>query len=186
MLQTAESRRVEARRKPAAPIVLIVIVSVLILGLLSWLLYLHHASPGLADRLTFLPPLEALLNGLAAVSLVAGFLFIRRHKVRAHRNSMAAAFLFSILFFVVYTINHAIHGDLYFQGSGAMKTAYLSILASHIALSAVALPLALVTFYFALSGRFRRHRSIARYTLPIWLYVSVTGVVVYLMLGYFH
>lgn len=181
MPQAVESRRSGI---PTRLVVAVILISLLVIGAISWLIYVHHASAGFADRWTFLPVVEAVLNALAAAALLAGFYFIRRHRVRAHRNSMAAAFVISVLFLATYTTNHALHGDMYFQGVGALKTTYLSILASHIVLSAVALPLVLITFFFALTRRFRRHRAIARFTLPIWLYVSVTGVVVYLMLEF--
>lgn len=161
-----------------------ILISVAVIGALSWLIYAHHAPAGFADRFTFLPILEAVLNGLAAIALIAGFRFIRLHRVRAHRNAMRAAFALSVLFLIIYSANHALHGDMYFQGTGTVRTAYLSILASHILLSAVALPLVLITFFFALTRRFQKHRAIARFTLPIWLYVAVTGVVVYLMLEF--
>jgi putative membrane protein len=93
------------------------------------------------------------------------------------------AFIFSALFLVSYITNHALHGETHFPGSGTVRTFYLSLLASHVLLSIVALPMVLTTFFFSLSGRFRQHRKIARFTLPIWLYVSVTGVVVYAMLA---
>jgi putative membrane protein len=167
----------------ALPVAAIVAVSVLALGFLCWLLYVHRASGAFATRLNFLPSLEALLNGLCTVALLTGFYFIRRRNIVAHRRSMIAAFIFSLLFLVSYILHHALHGDARFPGHGTVRTVYLSILISHITLSAVALPMVLTTFFFALSGRFAKHRALARYTLPIWLYVSVTGVVVYAMLA---
>ena len=97
---------------------------------------------------------------------------------------MMIAFVFSSLFLVSYIINHALHGDTIFPNVGMVKTVYLWILFSHITLSIVALPMVLTTFFFSLSGRFRQHRKLARFTLPIWLYVSVTGVVVHTMLAH--
>jgi putative membrane protein len=146
---------------------------------LLWLLYVHHPPPGLAQQWIFLPRLNALLNGLSAVALCAGLYFIKHKDVRAHRASMLVAFGFSSLFLVSYIVNHALRGDTHFPGTGMARTVYLSILSSHILLSIVALPLVLTTLFFALSGRFMMHRRIARVTLPIWLYVSVTGVVVF-------
>jgi putative membrane protein len=96
---------------------------------------------------------------------------------------MMTAFAFSALFLVSYVANHALHGDTIFPGHGTVRTVYLAILISHIFLSVVVLPLILITFFFSLSGRFAQHKRIARYTFPIWLYVSVTGVVVYAMLA---
>jgi putative membrane protein len=144
-----------------------------------WLLYVHHPPAALAQRWIFLPRLNALLNGLSAVALCAGLYFIKRKNVRAHRASMLVAFSFSSVFLVTYIVNHALRGDTHFPGVGTARTVYLSILTSHILLSIVALPLVLTTLFFALSGRFMMHRRLARVTFPIWLYVSVTGVVVF-------
>jgi putative membrane protein len=146
---------------------------------LLWLLYVHHPPTALAQRWIFLPRLNALLNGLSAVALCAGLYFIRHKNVRAHRTSMLMAFGFSSLFLVSYIVNHALRGDTHFPIVGAARTIYLSILTSHILLSIVALPLVLTTLFFALSGRFTMHRPLARVTFPIWLYVSVTGVIVF-------
>jgi putative membrane protein len=149
---------------------------------LLWLLYVHHPSPGLAQRWIFLPRLNALLNGLSAVALGAGLYFIKHKNVHAHRTSMLMAVGFSSLFLVSYIVNHALRGDTKFPDVGAARTVYLSILTSHILLSIVALPLVLTTLFLALSGRFRAHRRLARITFPVWLYVSVTGVVVFELL----
>jgi putative membrane protein len=160
----------------------IIALSAAATAFLFWLIYVHTAPRAYADRLLFLPALDALLNGLAAICLVSGFLFIRRRNIRAHRRSMIAAFLFSSLFLVCYILNHALHGDILYQGHGAMRPVYFSVLISHIVLCTVALPMVLITFFFSLTGRFPQHRKIARFTLPIWLYVSITGVVVFAML----
>jgi putative membrane protein len=146
---------------------------------LLWLLYVHHPSPALAEQWMFLPRLNALLNGLSAVALCVGRYFIKHKNVRAHRASMLAAFGFSSLFLVSYIVNHALRGDTHFPGTGIARTAYLSILTSHIVLSVIALPLVLTTLFFALNRRFIVHRRLARITFPIWLYVSVTGVIVF-------
>ena len=175
----------ETNRRPsvALPVALIVAVSAAAVCFLLWLLYLHHPLDASAVRFRFLPALNAVLNGLCTVALLTGFYFIRQRNIPAHRVSMMIAFVFSALFLVSYITNHALHGETHFPGFGTVRTVYLSILASHIVLSVVALPMVLTTFFFALSGRFRQHRKIARFTLPIWLYVSVTGVVVYAMLA---
>jgi putative membrane protein len=130
-----------------------------------------------------LPALNALWNGLSALALVTGFWCIRRHDIAAHRTSMMTAFVFSSIFLVSYIVNHALHGESHFPSQGPIRTLYLSILLSHVLLSVVALPMVLTTFFFSLTGRFSEHRKIARFTFPIWLYVSVTGVVVYAMLA---
>jgi putative membrane protein len=167
----------------ALPVALIVAVSAAAVCFLLWLLYLHHPLDATAEHFRFLPALNALLNGLCTVALLIGFYFIRRRNIPAHRLSMMIAFVFSSLFLVSYITNHALHGETIFPGSGTVRTVYLSILISHVGLSVIALPMVLTTFFFSLSGRIRQHRKIARFTLPIWLYVSVTGVVVYAMLA---
>ncbi|MGB0123418.1 MAG: DUF420 domain-containing protein [Silvibacterium sp.] len=149
---------------------------------LFWLIYVHTAPQAFATRLLFLPALDALLNGLAAICLIVGFFFILRRNIKAHRRSMITAFVFSSIFLVSYIVNHALHGDALYQGHGPLRTVYFSILISHIVLCIVALPMVLITFFFSLTGRFPQHKKIARFTLPIWLYVSVTGVVVFAML----
>jgi putative membrane protein len=160
----------------------IIVVSGVAVSFLLWLLYLHHASADFAGRWVFLPALNALLNGLCAIALCVGLYFIKRRKEEAHRTSMLLALLFSSAFLVSYIVNHALHGDTIFPGHGTVRTLYLSILGSHVILSIVALPMVLTTFFFSLTGRFAMHRRIARFTFPIWLYVSITGVVVFAFL----
>ncbi|MPY88346.1 MAG: DUF420 domain-containing protein [Luteitalea sp.] len=131
---------------------------------------------------TLLPTLNATLNATAACLLVAGFYFIRRGQVSSHRLCMGAAFATSVLFLVSYLVYHAQVGSKPFTGDGWVRFVYFVILSTHTVLAAAVPPLALVTLSRALSRRFDRHRTIARWTLPIWLYVSVTGVIVYVML----
>jgi putative membrane protein len=167
---------------PRGAIATILLVSALAVGFLLWLLYVHQAPAEFARQFTFLPALNAILNGCSATALCVGYYFIRHKNPQAHRNSMMFAFAFSSLFLISYIANHALHGDTRYPGHGTMRTFYLTVLASHIILSIVALPLILVTFFLSLTRRFAIHRKVARYTFPIWLYVSVTGVAVYLML----
>ncbi len=177
---------IEIQNPPAntrAPIAGLITISIAAILFLLWLIYIHHAPQQFANRLMFLPALNALLNGLSAIALVIGFVFIRRRQIARHRAAMITAFIFSSLFLVSYLINHALHGDILYPGHSTLRTAYLTILASHIFLSMVALPMILITFYFSLSGRFPQHKKIARFTFPVWLYVSITGVIVYAMLA---
>lgn len=160
----------------------LVIVSIAAISFLCWLLFVHQAAAHSSGELAFLAPLEAAFNAASAIALLFGLSFIKQRKITAHRNAMISAFVFSSLFLVTYILHHALHGDMIFAGHGAIRVTYLSILISHIVLSAVALPLILITFFFSLTGRFPQHRKIARFTYPLWLYVSVTGVVVYVML----
>lgn len=165
------------------PVAAIIGVSVVATLFLFWLIYVHPASDVAAQHYTFLPNLNALLNGLAAIALIVGYYFIRNHRIAAHRASMFTAFVFSSLFLVSYIANHALHGDtLYPVHSPVYYYAYLPILISHIILAIVALPVVLITFFLSLSGRIPLHRKVARFTFPLWLYVSVTGVVVRVML----
>jgi uncharacterized membrane protein YozB (DUF420 family) len=129
-----------------------------------------------------LPALNATLNAIAAVLLVVGYFLIRRGRREAHRRAMLAAFATSTLFLVSYVIYHANIGSRPFTGQGPIRIVYFTILITHVILAAAILPMALITLNHALRGRFERHVPIARWTLPIWLYVSLTGVVVYLML----
>jgi putative membrane protein len=160
----------------------IVAISAVAILFLLWLIYIHPASDTAATRYTFLPNLNALLNGLSAIALVAGYVFIRRHRIAAHRSSMITAFIFSSLFLVSYIANHALHGDTLYPVHDGTYRLYLVILISHILLSIIALPVVLITFFLSLSGRIPLHRRVARFTFPLWLYVSVTGVAVRAML----
>jgi len=129
-----------------------------------------------------LPAVNATLNATSAVLLTVGFTLIRRRKVQQHRRVMIAAFCVSIAFLVCYLIYHAQVGSVRFAGTGALRTTYLSILATHTVLAAAVPFLAVITLFRGLKLKVAKHRALARWTLPIWLYVSVTGVVVYLML----
>jgi putative membrane protein len=160
----------------------IILVSGLAVSFLLWLLYVHHASADFTGRWMFLPALNALLNGLCAIALCVGLYFIKHRNREAHRTSMLVALTLSSIFLVSYIVNHALHGDTIFPGHSPVRTLYLSILASHVILSIVALPMVITTFIFSLTGRFALHRRIARWTFPIWLYVSITGVVVFVFL----
>ena len=133
---------------------------------------------GLSD----LPAVNATLNGIAAVLLTTGYMFIRRRMIAQHRACMIAAFVVSALFLVSYLVYHANVGSRPFPGQGPVRVVYFAILITHVVLAAAILPMAVVTLSRALEERFDRHRAIARWTLPLWLYVSVTGIVVYLML----
>jgi uncharacterized membrane protein YozB (DUF420 family) len=129
-----------------------------------------------------LPAVNATLNAIAATLLVYGYVLVRRRRLEDHRRVMLAAFGVSTLFLVSYVTYHANAGSRPFPGRGAIRAVYFTILISHIVLAAAILPLALITLSRALRQQFDRHVPIARWTLPLWLYVSVTGVIVYLML----
>jgi uncharacterized membrane protein YozB (DUF420 family) len=147
--------------------------SLSLLSLESWVL-------GLGSSL--LPTVNATLNATSAFLLVLGYMFIRRRNVAAHRVCMVSAFVTSTLFLVSYLTYHYYHGSQHFHGQGWIRTVYFTVLTSHTILAAVIVPLVLVTLVRALRERFDQHRKIARWTLPIWMYVSVTGVIIYWML----
>ena len=149
---------------------------------LLWLVYGRRIPAEFKQQLTFLPALNAVLNGLSATALAAGFVYVLQRKLTAHRNAMLTAFVFSSLFLVSYIVNHYLHGDTLYPKGVAYRVPYLLMLASHVLLSVVALPLVLLTFFLSLSGRFAIHKKVARWTFPLWFYVSVTGVLVYLWL----
>ena len=134
------------------------------------------------EYIPFLPHVNAVLNTTSALLLLAGFRFIRRGKIQAHRNCQVSAVLTSSLFLVSYLTYHYYHGATRFTGQGLVRPLYFAILLTHTILAIVIVPLILMTLYRAFRGDFIRHRRIARLTLPLWLYVSVTGVIVYLML----
>jgi uncharacterized membrane protein YozB (DUF420 family) len=141
-----------------------------------------HESKASVLTIRDLPAVNAILNATSAVLLLTGFFFIRRRRIAAHRACMIAALVSSALFLTSYLIYHAQVGSVRFPGQGAARTVYLSILLTHTVLAAALPVLALITLSRALRRRFPAHRRIARWTLPIWLYVSVTGIVVYWML----
>lgn len=132
--------------------------------------------------LSVLPAVNAALNSTCTVLLVIGYLMIKRKNVSAHRACMTAAVATSVLFLISYITYHYNHGSTSFKGEGWTRPVYFTILLTHTVLATVIVPFVLVTFIRALRGQFVRHRSVARWTLPMWLYVSVTGVIVYLML----
>ena len=129
-----------------------------------------------------LPALNAALNGTSALFLTAGYVLIRRGRITPHKRCMLAALVTSTLFLISYVIYHANTGSRPFPGAGVMRYVYFSILITHVLLAVTILPLALVTAARGLRAQYERHVKIARWTLPLWLYVSVTGVVIYLML----
>jgi uncharacterized membrane protein YozB (DUF420 family) len=166
-----------------APGVVIGVVSGLVLlGVGVLMLGGPSATARPAYDVSALPAVNAALNATSAVLLVAGFACIRRRNIGAHRACMIAAFAVSTLFLVSYLVYHAQVGSRPFTGQGPIRTLYFTILISHTILAIVIVPLVLLTVRRALTGQFARHARLARWTLPLWLYVSVTGVVVYWML----
>jgi putative membrane protein len=168
-------------RTPPSVIIGILVVSALASALICWLVYFHAPTDVGGTELRSLPFVNAVLNGFATIAIVTGYVEIRRRHVLEHRASMFFAFFFSSIFLVSYLVNFTLHGETKFNRLNHWWPFYWKLLASHIVLSIVALPLILITFFLSLTGRFPVHRTVARWTLPIWLYVSVTGVIVYVM-----
>ena len=135
----------------------------------------------LDDIIPYLPHFQALLNTTATLLLATGYYYIRHANPDLHRNCMATALVISSLFMVSYLTYHARVGYMPFAGQGIIRPFYFTLLASHVILAAVIVPLVLTTVFFALRGNFDRHPRIARWTLPLWLYVSVSGVVIYIL-----
>ena len=159
--------------------VVLVVVGVLLLGPKA-------GTGGGGLDVSSLPGLNAFLNGTSAVLLSIGYVLIRRRNVTAHKACMVSAFGVSALFLISYLTYHSQAGSVRFTGQGPIRLVYFFLLLTHLVLAAVIVPLALTTLYRARSERFDQHRRIARWTLPIWLYVSVTGVVVYWMLYHLY
>ena len=136
----------------------------------------------ISDYISYLTHLNACLNGTSALLLFSGYLFIRSGNVVAHRTCQVSALAVSLLFLASYLTYHYHHGATRFQGTGLARPFYFTVLTSHTILAMVIVPLVVLTFYRAFRQDFARHRRIARITLPLWLYVSITGVIVYLML----
>lgn len=158
------------------------VVSIVVVLLVGYLLLGHAPGRGGRHDAATLPALNALLNGASAVLLSAGWIFVKRRRIAAHRACMLAAFSVSVLFLVSYVIYHALAGSRGFTGTGLVRWIYFPLLVSHIVLAAAMVPFVLTTLYRALGADYVRHAWLARRTLPVWLYVSVTGVVVYWML----
>jgi len=158
------------------------IVSAAALSLLTWLLLFHGGTPSAGINLRFMPAVNACLNASAAALLLAGWVAVKRGRSDIHRYFMVAAFAASALFLVGYLAYHAVHADTKFGGVGAVRVVYFALLASHVLLSIGIVPMSLTAFYFAWKKEFTRHTKVTRILWPIWLYVSVTGVVVFFML----
>jgi len=157
------------------------VVSTAAVGFLGWLLLLREGGGVHAD-LSFMPGLNAVLNATSATLLLLGFAAIRSGRREVHKRLMVSALAASAVFLIGYVLYHYAHGDTQYQGVGTIRTVYFTILITHVLLSIVMLPMILTTFYLATRERFAAHKRLARWTLPIWLYVSVTGVVIYFML----
>ena len=161
-------------------------LSAAIVGFLFWLLYFRgDANAAPPAFVASLPALNASLNSLSAVLLVCGFVAVRRRRWRGHMRFMLAALASSALFFVSYLIYHHYQRHTPFTGTGWVRPVYFFVLITHVVLAALVVPMILLSFFTSLSGRLAAHRRLSRFTFPVWLYVSVTGVAVFAMLKLF-
>ena len=161
------------------------VIGVLSVVVFAAVLIVLYAMPGRGPEPSapgVLATVNAVLNGSTAALLLAGFGFIRKRNIKAHRTCMVTAFVLSSLFLVTYLLHHAQVGSVPFRHDGWIRGVYFAVLVPHVTLAAMIVPLALFTIYRGWTGRIAEHRKIARWTLPIWLYVSVSGVAVYFML----
>ena len=164
---------------------LVILVSILIPVIVTILYYLPK-DDAVIEEVMLLPKLNAFLNSITSLLLIGGFIAIKNKKIELHRKFMFTAIILSVLFLLSYVTYHSIAESTPFGGEGAIRSIYYFILLSHILLAIVIVPLVLVSFPRALSERFDKHRKIARITLPLWLYVTITGVIVYLMISPYY
>lgn len=162
--------------------IFIVVLSVVAVLFLFWLIYFKGGAETNLPWVKNLPAVNASLNFLSTVLLLFGFRAILKKEYQKHLKFMVSAFLTSALFLVSYIVYHHFQGDTKFGGEGIVMYVYFFILITHIILSIFVVPLVLSSFYFSLSGKFNIHKKVSRFTFPIWLYVSVTGVIIYFML----
>lgn len=163
----------------------IIILSILIPALVAILYFLPKGGET-TQEIYLLPKINAFINGLTFIVLSFAFIAIRRKRIALHKALMMTALILSCLFLILYVSYHSMAESTPFGGEGMLRTVYFIILLSHILLAIIMVPLVLITFFRALSEKFDKHKKIARITLPIWLYVSLTGVIVYLMISPYY
>lgn len=176
---------------PATPhqpraLAIIAVLSIAIPAAVAFLLFVPQTGKLGGLDVTFIPKVNAVLNSLTAVALAVGYGFIRRGNVAGHRASMLSAFTLSTGFLVLYVLYHTQAPSTHFGGVGLIRPVYFAILISHILLAIIIVPLVLTALYFALTRQFSKHKAVTRWTLPIWLYVAVTGVLAYLMIAPYY
>jgi putative membrane protein len=164
-------------------IIAIFIVSILAFMFLLWLIYFRETAETTYSWVRNLPALNATLNSISTTLLVLGFIQIKKRNFDLHMRYMIGAFIASTLFLVSYVIYHNFIGHTTFPGTGIIRPIYFFILISHIILSATVVPLILSSFYFAFAGKFQTHRKLSKFTFPVWMYVSVTGVAIFFILN---
>lgn len=167
-------------------LVLIAVLSVVVPLLVAFLLFMPQTGKLGDVDVTFLPKLHAVLNSLTAFALLAGYYFVKNRNVRYHRFSMVTAFVLSSFFLISYVTYHYQAAPTAFGGEGALRYFYYFVLLTHIVLAVVIVPLVLLSIYFGWSNQVERHRRVSRWTFPLWLYVAVTGVLVYMLISPYY
>lgn len=161
----------------------IILISVIAFAFLIWLIYFRETADTTASWVNQLPALNALLNSASTVFILLGFRAIKKREFVKHMKLMLTAFVTSALFLISYLLYHNFVGHTPFPGEGMIRPVYFFILITHIILSAFIVPLVLTSFYFAFAGKFKTHRKVSKWTFPVWLYVSVTGVMIFFILN---
>ena len=160
----------------------ILLITFSVVAFLLWILFVKEPLVEFEDRFLFLPALNALLNALSAACVILGVRAIRRGRARLHMRFILTGCFLTVVFLISYIFHHLLHGNTPFSGAWWVKSVYFGVLGSHLLTAIVTLPLILTTLYLAFTGRFSVHRKLARYTFPAWLYMSVTGVLIFLLL----
>lgn len=160
----------------------ILLISLSVLCFLIWLIYYKGGDDYTSNLISSLPALNALLNTTSTILLLLGYRAVLRRDFRLHMRFNLTAFVTSSLFLISYVIYHNFHGHTPFTGEGLIRPVYFFVLISHIILSAIVMPMILTSFYLAFSGKLKLHRKVSKVTLPVWLYVSVTGVIIFFIL----
>ena len=176
------------RRKDSLFVPLIIVLSIVIPVVVALLMLFPDVLYIQSETIDFssLPFFHAILNGSTAILLVTGFLFIKNKKTNLHKAAMLSAFILSSVFLVSYVISKLTNAPVSFQGEGVIRYVYFFILISHIFLSIFVLPLALFSIYRGITGEIMKHKSIVKYTFPIWMYVAITGVLVYILMSPYY
>lgn len=180
----SDSLRYESASKSSY--VWIVVISIIVPVLVALLLFMPGKLDVSHDWIFFLPHLNAVINSAAAIALMLGLYFIKKGRVVQHRMAMSAAFGLGAIFMVSYVIYHATAESTSFGGEGTIRSVYYFILITHILLAAIALFPILLAYYYGYTGRYGKHRKIVRYAYPIWLYVTISGVIVYWMISPYY
>lgn len=167
----------------AKALAVILLISSIAFGFLIWLIYYKGGSDYSSTLISSLPALNALLNSASTVFLLFGYQAIRQRDFTRHMKFNLTAFVTSTFFLISYVIYHNFHGHTSFTGEGLIRPVYFFILITHIILSALVVPMILTSFYLAFAGKLKLHRKVSKVTLPVWLYVSVTGVVIFFILN---